>query len=154
MQSCSTHSFSDKVSLRMGWCVFGWMIFRLCQVVGCLHFCILGLVCCPWSCLLLLLPALGLLSNGRSVRIESIDVAKREIVVLGLDCIEGTPVLDIKPYLPCMCPMVPQAPCRVQLPLQSLLQPSSHACAHVCCAPLPVDACVVVVALGILVAGC
>ncbi len=40
-------------------------------------------------------------SLAHAVRIESIDVAKREIVVLGLDCIEGTPVLDIKPYLPC-----------------------------------------------------
>jgi hypothetical protein len=28
-------------------------------------------------------------------------VRKKEIAVLGLDCIEGTPVLDIKPYLPC-----------------------------------------------------
>ena len=70
-----------------------------------------GLVCVCFSASLVLLAAAAAcawaLSNGRSVRIESIDVAKREIVVLGLDCIEGTPVLDIKPYLPCMYLMVP-----------------------------------------------
>ena len=34
-----------------------------------------------------------------SVRIESIDAAKGEIVVLGADLADGTPIYDIKPYV-------------------------------------------------------
>lgn len=35
------------------------------------------------------------------MRIDRIDAAKREIYVSGLDCVDGTPVLDIKPYVSC-----------------------------------------------------
>ena len=38
---------------------------------------------------------------GQSLaRIISVDKKKGEIVLQGLDCINGTPVIDIKPYLP------------------------------------------------------
>ena len=34
------------------------------------------------------------------VRIESVDATKRTVTISGADVIDGSPVLDIKPYLP------------------------------------------------------
>lgn len=36
-----------------------------------------------------------------TVKLEGVNQQKREVYVSGLDCVDGTPVLDIKPYLPC-----------------------------------------------------
>ncbi|KAJ3193241.1 hypothetical protein HK101_005177 [Irineochytrium annulatum] len=39
------------------------------------------------------------------VRIESVDVANRRILISGFDMCDGTPVLDLKPWNPSDCPM-------------------------------------------------
>ncbi|KAJ3119483.1 hypothetical protein HK100_000294 [Physocladia obscura] len=39
------------------------------------------------------------------VRIEAIDAKNRRILISGLDMIEGTPILDIKPWNPADCPV-------------------------------------------------
>jgi tRNA (adenine37-N6)-methyltransferase len=38
-----------------------------------------------------------------AVKLDRIDLARKEVHVSGLDCVDGTPILDIKPYLPCAC---------------------------------------------------